>query len=569
MPLVSRAYKDTLFVRSTYAVFRASLSSQYGSSSSAYSAAKFASSVANAVSAGADAAASAVQASGFSALASANSYANATAPAVVDAATFGILNAGDSAIAASANTSTGNDIWRAFRKDFLLCAEEKSSLLKNPLWVEEPGWFRLSVADWTRRLADLSPEWGLVIHWYKQVCVDATQDPFRSPKLKAIGNESSSFWGAEKNSSRTPQVVMIQIAERLGWSLERPAETLSNFILRYLKERHRPVQLSELFSAFERAGYFSPQSSIKGRLYELVKDDKVQRVGRGLYVANDRSLPRDWPEAIEGVKSPFDYGWTTDGKIALIGDALGRVFAPEYRSPDDSRKRLEAARRMAESVAREVQSGKFQIGDNYTTDLQNYSKQLPGDIEGNIYLADSIIRTLRDDLEDDLRLGFVSERAARRLKRVIEAHYGLRVYFPDLQGFYDDVKRGELAEPPPIEAMRNLSEAVEAFTPDVFDESVVDTVDERCWPTYHSTERSSVKVEEATELTVDLPPDPISDVDPVQSDQAARAGAFNRLWGILKQTEKAAKNVERAEKVADIFARNIDEVIGWLSKIVS
>ena len=460
-------------------------------------------------------------------------------------------------------------IWLEIERDAQALVDGAGDgVLASPLWPDGvPRAFREDIRKFSESLKALGPHWEVIRVWYEQVLKDATVDPFPNKVLDAIANEESDFWGDGDDNPRTPDTVMADIAERLGWPPDKPKPSMTAFIVKYLDQAQEPVSIDQFVAAFAEAGYDSPRSSIRGRLNSLTSDKRIQRVGRGLYAALKGSARDNWPQEAKDVKSPFEYGWNSDGKIELTGDALGRVLTPEYRSPEDAKNRLEAARQLAKSLAQKIRSGDFQAGVQYASDLESYAQQLPNEAGGNIYLADSTLRTLRDDLADDLGLGYVDDRFARRLLRVIEAHYGVRVYYPDLQGLYDDVKRGELTEPPPLMAMQQLTEVVDEFTPDVFDESVIETVDQKSWPTFESSKEEATEAQSVADSSVQLPPDPIADVDPVRADQAARAGAFNRLWSILRKTENASKNIERAEKAADVFARNIDEIISWFSKL--
>lgn len=203
--------------------------------------------------------------------------------------------------------------------------------------------------------------------------------------------------------------------------------------------------------------------------------------------------------------------------------------------------------------------------ETYGHGLSLYLDRLPRFNEGNIYLADFELRNLRDDLEDDIKHG-VDNRFARRLGKLIEQHYGLRPYFPDLMTFYDDVKRGKLSEPPPLLAMEKLEGVVKEFTPDVFESSVSEYLGglEQSGTSTHC-EIFGSSPDAATNVI--LPPDPISGIDLERTKQHAKGGALNQIWSVLRRVEDGAKNIERAEKAAKTYEKYVEPLLDWLSKI--
>lgn len=552
MPTLQRIRNAALLEHLALAYFRATLTAQHSPAAD--------------VGAHADASAYADRA-----YAAAAAY--AAANAAFDAAYANPAAATHAAAAAAAATSAIAD--SLYKEHFWLNVEidcrnlrAGSDILACPLWESEPGWFEAESEELFHRLRALDDNWSVLALWFKQIQIDATIDPFTIQNLNGAAIGNNIFWGDDDD--RTPNNVMADIAERLGWSgrAEKPNTTMKAFIVDHLDDVGTPVSIDEFVTAFGLAGYDVLRTSIRGRLNALTRDKKIRRVDRGVYASLGKgSSSAEWPEPVEDAKSPFSYGWGQNGKIGLAGDALSAIAAAKHRSPEDASNRLDAARQLAKSLAEGIQGGQYQVSQDYASGLSDYAEHLPHDHSGNIYLADSALRTLRDDLQDDIASGYVPDKFARRVKRVIEAHYGLRVYFPDLLGFYDDIKRGELTEPPPIEALNQLSQTVAEFTPDVFEDAVKDSVGPDTWPTYESSKHVSPLAEAPAETSVTLPPDPIADVDPVRADQAARAGAFNRLWGVLRKPEKAADNIERAEKAAGTFAKHIGSVIDFLSNM--
>lgn len=540
--------------------FRAAIVSQFGGPTVGLVSADIAKSVAKTVARNADDTRSKTVANAV------NSLAYAAASSAYSEILAYAANAIQAAVTTASVFANDSEVWTAINRDCISLIENRNDLNSHLLWQrrKRPSWFVEGSRGFKKALSEMGRNWTLIDKWYDQVLEDASIDPFPQNTLHEIANASPEFWGDGDDNPRTPDDVMADIAERLGWG--EPTLSISEFILAYLEQNDRPVSIDEFVNAFAEAGYETLRPSIRGRLNTLTDDNRIRRVGRGIYQRLKPTETEDWPQEISGVKSPFEYGWSEAGKIKVTNDGLGAIFVPEHRSPEDAKNRLEAARALANELASKIFDRKHQVNPDYASGLREYAENLPIDHTGNIYLADSALRNLRDDLADDLKSGYVSDKFARRLKRVIEAHYGLRVYFPDLLGFYDDVKIGTVSEPPPLAAMEKIAEVVRKNTPDVFDDGVAETVTTtpRQKPVSEVVANSVTYAEKQSE--VELPPDPISGVDPAKADQVARAGNINKIWGVARKIENAAKNVERAEKTAKTLAKYIEPVLDWLAK---
>lgn len=63
--------------------------------------------------------------------------------------------------------------------------------------------------------------------------------------------------------------------------------TIKRVILDLLDREARPLSIDEIYEHFEKAGYPSPRSSIRGRLNSLADEGRIARVARGFYAANE------------------------------------------------------------------------------------------------------------------------------------------------------------------------------------------------------------------------------------------------------------------------------------------
>ncbi|MDO1582384.1 toll/interleukin-1 receptor domain-containing protein [Rhizobium oryzicola] len=270
---------------------------------------------------------------------------------------------------------------------------------------------------------------------------------------------------------------------------------------------------------------------------------------------------------VPGIRSPYEFELTPRHTITAVAGTMNSVSVLPGRDPGDARRRLEAARDIAIDLIGGLAESRFQVGHHYKKELENYRDRLPMNATESIYSADAALRNLRDDLESDLRYGIVCDRFAPRLQRLIEAHYGLRVYFPELLSFYDDVKQARQAEPPPLEALSELRKVVQSNTPAVFDTSVgaafghaVDVAH----PAKETQEGASSQ-ESLPSAHITLPPDPIAGVDPVRAAQHAEMSMQNRIWAVLRRVEEGGKTAERIDKAVSAYAKWIDPILDWLS----
>jgi len=129
--------------------------------------------------------------------------------------TFACAAVDDAARAAAFAAQAAADIWGALQQDCLLYEREPGSILRSHLWADESGWFHQALTEWNRLLSGFPDEWGVLIEWYDQVRVDATHDPFLNPQLDVLANKPPEFWGDGNGNSRTPDIVMADIAEIL------------------------------------------------------------------------------------------------------------------------------------------------------------------------------------------------------------------------------------------------------------------------------------------------------------------------------------------------------------------
>ena len=223
LPFAADVEASGLRARLTLSMFRATLAAQRG-----HSAVSAAADAVSAADAAVFASASAADAAVFaSAAASAASAASAAAYAAYASASA----ASASADAASAVHPGGsNDSWVQVSLDGTLIQKSGSEQLqKSLLWQEQPSWFISRHAKFKLILLEQGGSWPLLETWYDQIVQNASIDPFPIQALDEIANESPEFWGDGDDNPRTPDIVMNDIAKRLGWSAEPKISEDSRF----------------------------------------------------------------------------------------------------------------------------------------------------------------------------------------------------------------------------------------------------------------------------------------------------------------------------------------------------
>lgn len=491
----------------------------------------------------------------------------ATASAAVSDAAL----ASRAASRAAAAFFPGDSLWASVSSDAELLANHTGQnaaqfLVGVPLWLD----------DQTERSGGRVPEWvdeALLSLRNNELLEKATFAPWLNWYRVLLGRNAqhaASYFGEkldlriarqrDKWWSRDPAKVNADIA---GWIPPPVRPTIRQFILDTLEQRGVEMTLQEILFAFEDANYDVIPKTVRGQLSLLASEGGIVRIRTGVYRHIGSAIRG--PAPATNAPSPFEYGRTAYGSITVVSGGMDRTFVPPPRNPNDGERRVAAARSLAADLAAGIRAQSYQVRNSYCELLERYVRELPSGNEGNVYLADAVMRTLRRDLAAEG--SGVDDRFLSRAITLLEAHQALRIYFPELIEFYEDVRTGAISHSLPLDALDKLDEIVREFTPDVFDISVsrsheqllaTSTAQVIEWPNEKEVESGTPAV---------LPPDPISNVDPIRAEQQARAGALNRLWGVLRKAEEGSKKIERMEKAVTIYERWIGPVIDFLDKL--
>lgn len=267
-------------------------------------------------------------------------HAAALAAALAAYATVPNSAASDAADTAAAANQIG--VWSEVSADCSwLEAGSDKLLIDQPLWLIDMRGDRRYKANlplWTRKPLDAfasshlvkGTAWTLIIDWYRAILPSrmsgAPRSLFGKEADVRLATMPETFW--EVTPDRTATTVINEVAAIAGWK-GRDTEfdvdqTMQSFILGILADSDRPLEIQQIVERFRDEGYSSPEHSIRGRLNELVSEEKILRVGRGRYAASSWSGDGDGTPSQADIPVPPSQGHgphlgVEDGQI---------VFAP-------------------------------------------------------------------------------------------------------------------------------------------------------------------------------------------------------------------------------------------------
>jgi Leucine rich repeat len=266
---------------------------------------------------------------------------------------------------------------------------------------------------------------------------------------------------------------------------------------------------------------------------------------------------------VEGALSPVDFTVSRGRPIRAKPSA---DVQPIFNTPTerrDHKPRLDLCRATAASLLKMLEQKRYNVREGYRHVLLDYIKYLPPNIRNrNLLFADQEARILRDLFAEDaaaLPLEFAS-----RLKALLQAHMALRVFYPRLQRFYDDVRFGR-SDPLPIDAAERVS-AIVGESAEIFDRSVGLALADAA-PPLPATSISVVSANEATALAP--PPDLLGTLPSEKAQGYMRAGTINRLYPAFLKGEALNRNSEAWAKMGERLIAHVRPVIEWLSSFLS
>lgn len=292
-----------------------------------------------------------------------------------------------------------------------------------------------------------------------------------------------------------------------------------------------------------------------------------RRLGLSQYIPKGYKPPEDFSihsvEPLPNIPTPF--GFQISGQqIRLTSSSINWPTFPLPTSPHDYESRLEAARTLAVDLALELREGRFNARPDYSSCLTKYAERLPNAPgSGNILLADAEARTLRNMFAADVDIlptGFAS-----KLKTILEQHIGLRVYYPEIEMFYRDVRSGRIEASLSLDAVEGFIREVRNHAPAVFNPEVSEAVGASAQGAFERGLSKPSPVAAAHNEQPKAPPDPLGELDPHAARDFTFAGAVNALWKVFREGEKVNQALEGWKSAGKSLRPHVQEIIDWLS----
>jgi hypothetical protein len=273
------------------------------------------------------------------------------------------------------------------------------------------------------------------------------------------------------------------------------------------------------------------------------------------------------PKAIPNVTSVFTFGWNEANRIALSSGLQNLPVFPFPGNEADHRSRLDAERVLVGRLISDIAQKRINIRTDYLESLQRYASDLPdAPGVGNFLLADAEARTLRALFESEA--DFLPSGFATRLRIVLEQHIALRVFYPEVERLYLDVRKGRLEEPLPQDAVEKATRTIAENTPEFFEPEVTAGLKEvEREPPHISLSEEDIAAHAPGVILP--PPDPIGALDLKKSRDFMTAAAFNKLLEVAEKGDKVAGGIEGWGKVFHRLSEQIGPMIEWLSRQMS
>ncbi|MGA8171560.1 MAG: hypothetical protein WB816_12130 [Methylocystis sp.] len=427
------------------------------------------------------------------------SAANAAAAGTTDAAYTAAATAAYTANAAAAPYTADAEIWVEISRDanFVISGVMPEALVSMPLWPDgAPNW----ADEYWKRLQYLLPHedsWQAWTDWYNRR-LDGVSD------LDEI------------------ELPFATIPERVRTASPASAN-------RWIQE-----QLHVLI-----------ESSRKGA--------RVEKFFKELEGLQKEDLPPP-PQPIENLPSPFTFGCNAAGQITVI---TGPQNTPAIAFPGDDkthRRWLETSRKLTERLIADLESGKFyNVRPDYREGLARYANDLPPEPgAGNFLLADAEARKLLKLFIAEARV--LSEPFAVALRTVLESHFALLGFYPEVARYLTAAREGQVTAPLPQEAIDGFGKAILDNTPQAFTSEVSQGL--------HDVEREVPKVELDPEDIRGGPPPVMPPVYPYEEPDLEKS----RVFSIMSTFNALYKAVLETTNIALETAKNDpSKIVHWIA----
>lgn len=269
-------------------------------------------------------------------------------------------------------------------------------------------------------------------------------------------------------------------------------------------------------------------------------------------------------EPRKNITEVTSFEWPEDSRISISSASPLPPEFPYSTSKDDHTDRLNAAKNQAVNLANLLASQRYETQDELREAVRRYIELLPTEHleNSNLLEADNEARFIRSLFKSEFETMGNVLRA--RLQIFLEAHQGLRVFYPGIRSFYNDVRKGQITEPLPLDAAQNLVGGIREYTPDSFDPEVAENFSRERSVSSSSLHPDISTGDIANSAGPKPPPDPIAEIDPKQASDVTLASKTNSLWKVIvEKSEEGSKLAENAQKIYDRLKGPVGEILRW------
>jgi uncharacterized protein DUF4339 len=271
------------------------------------------------------------------------------------------------------------------------------------------------------------------------------------------------------------------------------------------------------------------------------------------------------PEALDNILQVISFERGPGKNIRIKPGTEFPLHLPLPLSEKDHSDRLAACRSLAEDLKQELSQKQFELLSDYRDCIVRYLAALPcnSDPEYNFLPADNAARILRALFA--LEASTLGRSIHAKLSIFLQNHQGIRVFYPSLRRFYEDVRNGRTEEPLSLDAMMKFVAGINECTPDVFDPSVMSAFEGGSTPLPHIAAVPYDNLSTKNDPTqLGPPPDPLGEIDPQKSHDFTFASMANSLWRVLSLGKKVGDTIEGWEKAFNSLKGPFETIADWL-----
>jgi hypothetical protein len=366
---------------------------------------------------------------------------------------------------------------------------------------------------------------------------------------------------------------LAEMAQRLEAALRRPIKPVEEAKRKEAEDqRQREAEAKRREEEDQRQREReAEEAEAKRREEEDQRQREAEARRREEEDQRQRKSVRSAPRALDNVLPVIRFEWTPGQNIKIKPGTAFPLQLPLPSSKKDHADRLTACRSLAEELKEELSQRQFDLLSEYRNCIVRYLTELPVDSgpERNFLPADNQARILRALFASQATTLGTSIRA--KLIIFLQSHQGVRVFYPSLRRYYEDVRNGYIEDPLPLEAMMQFVAGINEHTPTVFDPEVKATFagSSTPIPNIPTPPTDNLRTNDPTQLR--LMPDPlVDDVDPQKSHDFMFANMANSLWRVLSSFgKKIGDTMQGWEKAYDVLRGPFEIIVDWLARFTA